>query len=129
MSGAKVVLVWPRIAALFQDEGNRFITNLSESAALNEDTKYPELLAQLLADCDEIIECDGLNHGESMLIASEMLVQARGPSGLTVGREEAAIVLKPEIATDRILKKGTMTSMQRLSDASLPGDPGRRDDA
>jgi transposase-like protein len=38
---------------------------------------------------------------------------------LTVGREEAAIVLESEIATDRILRKGTMTAMQSLSDAPL----------
>lgn len=38
---------------------------------------------------------------------------------MTVGREEAAIVLESEIATDRILRKGTMTAMQSLSDAPL----------
>jgi hypothetical protein len=36
---------------------------------------------------------------------------------LTVGREEAAVVPESEIATGRILGKGTMTAMQGLSDA------------
>ena len=38
---------------------------------------------------------------------------------MTVGPERAAIVLESEIATDRILRKGTMTAMQSLSDAPL----------
>lgn len=38
---------------------------------------------------------------------------------MTVGPERAAIVLESEIATDRILRKGTMAAMQGLSDAPL----------
>ena len=43
---------------------------------------------------------------------------------MAVGREEAAIVLEPGSATDRILRKGTMTAMQSLSDAPLTATLG-----
>jgi hypothetical protein len=38
---------------------------------------------------------------------------------LTVDREEAAIVLESGIATDWILRKGTMAAMPSLADAPL----------
>lgn len=43
---------------------------------------------------------------------------------MAVGREEAAIVLEPGSATDRILRKGTVTAMQSLSDAPLTATLG-----
>lgn len=86
---------------------------------MNDDKQYPELLAQLRANCDEIIGRDGLNHGGKHVDRIGNVGASEGPSGLTVGREEVAIALEPEIATDWILRKGTMTSTQRLSDAPL----------
>lgn len=43
---------------------------------------------------------------------------------MTVSRKEADIVLESEIATGRILGKGTMTAMQSLSDAPLAATLG-----
>lgn len=43
---------------------------------------------------------------------------------MTVGREGADVVLESEIATGRILGKGTMAAMQSLSDAPLAATLG-----